>query len=224
MSQNRDRPNRSQILRQADLFRSNFLEARFGLRFCLPRSSSGNTRLRILTKFRTWPVPVLHVTISVMNWEQMKKNVGARVQLKPIPHRLDDYGRKLPSLDDDWIIEEASADGVRIRNVRTHHTTTLGKDHIYDYISNPDQSNGGVKHGFLTLKVQIFLKPQGLSITPTARPGESVEPPTVEIVEKWVSADYPARSGLKAQLEAAGYSVASAWDTKLAELGLKGGK
>ncbi len=70
--------------------------------------------------------------------------------------------------------------------------------------------------------MQIFLKPQGLSITPTARPGESVEPPAVEIVEKWVSADYPARSSLKAQLEAAGYSVAWAWDAKLAELGLKG--
>jgi hypothetical protein len=157
-----------------------------------------------------------------MNWNQMKKNAHARVQLKPTPHRLDDYGRKLPPLNDDWIIEEVSADGVRIKNLRTHHTTTLGKDHIYDYISNPDQSQGDIKHGFLTLKVQIFLTPKGLSIAPTARPGESVEPPAVEIVEKWVSADYPARSGLKAQLEAAGYNLAWAWDTKLADLGLKG--
>jgi hypothetical protein len=62
----------------------------------------------------------------------------ARVQLKPTPHRLDDYGRKLPPLNDDWIIEEVSADGVRIKNLRTHHTTTLGKDHICDYISNPN--------------------------------------------------------------------------------------
>lgn len=152
----------------------------------------------------------------------MKKNVHARVLLKPIPHRLDEYGRKLPALADDWIIEEVSADGVRIKNLRTHHTTTLGKNHIYDYVSNPDQSQGGVKHGFLTLKVQIFLKLKDLSITPTARPGESVEPPAVEIVEGWVSADYPAQSGLKARLEAAGYSVAWAWDSKLAELGLKG--
>jgi hypothetical protein len=34
--------------------------------------------------------------------------------------------------------------------------------------------------------------------TPTTRHGESVEPPAVKIVEKWVNADYPARSGLKA--------------------------
>lgn len=157
-----------------------------------------------------------------MNWDQMKKNVNTRVQLKPMPCRLDDYGRKLPALNDNWIIEEVSADGVRIKNLRTHHTTTLGKDHIYDYISNPDQSRGGIKNGFLTLKVQIFLTREGLSIIPTARPGESVEPPAVEIVEKWVNADYPTRSGLKAHLEAAGYGLAWAWDTKLADLGLKG--
>src|SRR5664279_58890 len=106
-----------------------------------------------------------------MNWDQMKRNVDARVQLKPTPYRLGDYGRKLPPLDDDWIIEDVSADGVRIKNLRTHHTTTLGKDHIYDYISNPDHSQAGIKHGFLTLKVQIVLKPKRLSITPTARPG-----------------------------------------------------
>ena len=88
----------------------------------------------------------------------MKKNLHARVQLKPTSCRLDDHGRKLPLLDDDWIIEEVSADGVRIKNLRTHHTTTLGKDHIYDYISNPDRSLCGIKHGFLTLKVQIFLQ------------------------------------------------------------------
>ena len=105
----------------------------------------------------------------------MKKNVGARVHLRPTPHRLDEYGRKLPPIVDEWIIEDVSADGVRIKNVRTDHATLLGKDHIYDYISNLDHSQGSIKHGFLTLKVQIFLKPKGLSITPTARPGESVE-------------------------------------------------
>ena len=152
----------------------------------------------------------------------MKKNVGARVQLKPTPHRLDEYGRKLPPVADDWIIEEVSAEGVRIKNVRTDHTTTLGKDHIYDYVSNPDRSKGGPKHGFLTLKVQLFLTSKEVSITPTSRPGESVEPAVVQIQERWVDADYPARSGLKAQLEAAGYSLGWAWDSKLAELEVKG--
>ena len=157
-----------------------------------------------------------------MNWDQMKKNVHARVQLSPTPHRLDEYGRKLPSIADDWIIEEVSADGVRIKNSRTHHTTTLGKDHIYDYVSNPDRSKGGIKHGFLTLKVQIFLNANDLWMTPTARPGEPVEPPPVTIVERWVDAGYPARSGLQVRLEGAGYSVAWAHDERLPELELQG--
>jgi hypothetical protein len=157
-----------------------------------------------------------------MNWDQMKKNMHAHVQLKPTPHRLDEYGHKLPSVSDDWIIEEVSGDGVRIRNLRTHHTTTLGKDHIYEYVSDPDRSQSGIKHGFLILKVQVFLKPKDLSITPTSRPGESVEPPTVEIVDKWVTADYPARSGLKVRLEVAGYEVKFASTSRLAELELKG--
>jgi hypothetical protein len=157
-----------------------------------------------------------------VNWEQMKKNVGARVQLKPTPHRLDEHGRKLPPIADEWIIEDVSAGGVRIKNVRTDRTTLLGKDHIYDYVSNPDQSQHGVNHGFLTLKVQLFLNAKGVSITPAPRPGESVEPPVVQIQERWVDADYPARSGLKAPLEAAGYRLAWAWDSKLAELELNG--
>ena len=66
------------------------------------------------------------------------------------------------------------------------------------------------------------MNAKGVSITPTSRPGECVEPPAVEIQEKRVDADYPTRSGLKARLEAAGYSLAWAWDSKLAELELKG--
>jgi len=127
------------------------------------------------------------------------------------------------SVADDWIIEDVSTDGVRIKNVRTDYTTTLGKDHIYDYVSNPDRSRDGVKHGFLTLKVQLFLNTKGVSITPTPRPGESVEPAVVQIQEKWVDADYPARSGLKIRLEAAGYSLSWAWDSKLGGLELNDG-
>ncbi len=137
----------------------------------------------------------------------MKKNIGARVQLKPTLHRLDEYGRELPSIGDDWLVEDVSSDGVRIKNVRTDHPTLLGKDHIYDCVSNPDQSQHGVKHGFLTLRVQLFLNASGVSITPAPRPGESVEPRVIQIQEKWVDADYPVDSGLKARLEADGYSL-----------------
>jgi hypothetical protein len=109
----------------------------------------------------------------------MKKNVYARVQLIPTAHRLDEHGRRLPATDDDWLIEDVTADGVRIKNLRIDQATTLGKDHIYDWRSNPDRSQGGIRHGFLVLKVQLSLTRDGVSITPNSRPGEAVEPPHV---------------------------------------------
>src|SRR3989338_5231357 len=119
-----------------------------------------------------------------MNWEQMKKNVGCRVQLIPPACRLDENGRELPPKDDDWIIQEVSTAGVRVSNTRTDHHTTLGKDHIHHFTSNPDRSQTGVQHGFLTLNVQLFLQGNRLWVRPNARPGEPVMPQLGEAIEK----------------------------------------
>jgi hypothetical protein len=78
-----------------------------------------------------------------MNWEQMKKNVGCRVQLVRPACRLNSQGQTLPNMDEDWIVHEVSTDGVRISNTRTGHTTTLGKDHIHHFTTNPDRSQTG---------------------------------------------------------------------------------
>ena len=75
-----------------------------------------------------------------MNWAQFKKGVGMRFELEPIACRLDENGRELPLMDDDWIIEEVSTSGVGIRNIRTGRVTTLGKDHIHHFTSNPGLS------------------------------------------------------------------------------------
>jgi hypothetical protein len=150
-----------------------------------------------------------------MNWERMKKNVGYRVQLVPIACRIEDNGRDLPAVDDDWIIEEVSNDGVRIFNTRTQHHITLGADHIHNFTSNPDRSHNGIKHGFLTLNVQVFL--QGIKgwVRPNVGPGKPVKPQIDEIVDKWVDLGYPRDIGLQQRLEAAGYRVAWCSDTKL---------
>lgn len=110
-----------------------------------------------------------------MNWEQMKKNKGARVQVQPTACRMDKHGNALPAIDDEWLIQDVSDAGVQISNPRTGHQTILGKDHIYKYTSNPDRSQGGIKHGFLSLTVQIFLQGNNLSIRPTLRPGEPLK-------------------------------------------------
>jgi hypothetical protein len=112
-----------------------------------------------------------------MNWEYMKKNVGCRVELVPIVCRLDENGRELPQIDDDWIIDKVST-GVVVSN-SGGHVTTLGKDHIHHFTSNPDRSRTGILHGFLTLNVQVFVQGNRLWVRPNTRPGEPVRPPVL---------------------------------------------
>lgn len=150
-----------------------------------------------------------------MNWEHMKKNAGWHVQLVPAACRLDESGRELPQIDDDWIITEVSAAGVRISNTRTGHVTTLGKDHIHHFTSDPDRSQMEIRHGFLTLTVQVFFQGNNLWVRPNARPGERVRPQASEVTEKWVDFRYPSDSGVQQRLEAAGYRVAWCLDTTL---------
>lgn len=152
-----------------------------------------------------------------MNWDQLKKNLGYRVQLEPVAIRLDDIGRELPPRDDDWLIQEVTATGVRISNITTGHATTLGKDHVHHFTSNPDRSvDGGLQHGFLSLHVQIYLQGINLSVRPCSRPGERLPPAPVPIVDKWVDFKYPSDSGIQANLESLGYRVAWCFDSRLA--------
>ena len=115
-----------------------------------------------------------------MNWAQLKKNIGMRVQIEPIACRLDAQGHELPHENDDWIVESISeTDVLSLRNIRTGHIAQLGKDHIYDFRSNPARSTDGITHGFLVLKMQIFLQSAKLWLRPNAKPGERVSPPAM---------------------------------------------
>lgn len=118
-----------------------------------------------------------------MNLDQLKKNINQRVQLRPIARRFDNEGLELEQIDDDWVIQEVSNGGVQISNIRTAHTTILGRDHVHHFTSNPDRSQSGTKHGFLTLNVQISLRGQNLSIDPNSGPGMPVgaQPPSASV-------------------------------------------
>jgi hypothetical protein len=109
-----------------------------------------------------------------VNRDGLKKFVGGRVQLVPVAHRIDQKGHLLEPIDDDWLLESVTDQGARISNPRTGHFTTLGFDHIYEFTSNPDRSRGEARFGFLTLKIQISIKGNSLTIRPALRPGESV--------------------------------------------------
>ncbi len=111
-----------------------------------------------------------------MNFEQLKKNVGCRVQLQPVACRLDKSGRELESIDDDWVIDGVMSDGLHILNARTGHVTTLGKDHVHHFTTNPGRREGGLQYGFLILHVQVFLQGRRVWVLPNSRPGQTVSP------------------------------------------------
>jgi hypothetical protein len=114
-----------------------------------------------------------------MNLEQLKKNVGQRVRIRPMARRFDENGRELEQLDDEWVVSAVTDAGVTLSNERTGHQPILGRDHIYSYAS--DGERGGIKRGFLTLHVQLFLRAFLAEKEPTPRPGEAAltVPPTM---------------------------------------------
>ncbi len=152
---------------------------------------------------------------STVNLEYFKKNVGWRVQLVPTEIRLDEYDRELPVMNDDWLLESVTEEGVRISNVRTGHGIVLGTDHIHHFTSNPNRSLGVVKYGFLTLHVQVFLRATECWVQPNLRPGERVRVEPVPINEMWVDFRFVVDSGLQRKLDSEGYRMAWSLDTLL---------
>jgi hypothetical protein len=108
-----------------------------------------------------------------MNKEKLRKNVNDWVRLRPIAHRVQANGHPLPQIDDEWRIEAVTDEGVRISLPRTGHVRLLRFDQICEYTS--DRFDGGMKYGFLTLKVQLSIQGNDIDVTPT-RPGVTVPP------------------------------------------------
>src|SRR5207244_4486885 len=60
---------------------------------------------------------------------------------------------------------------VELQNTRTGHNVVLGLDHIHSFLSDPRRDSNGQKYGFLQLRSQLSLLPQGLEVEPLA-PGD----------------------------------------------------
>ena len=70
-------------------------------------------------------------------------------------------------MDDDWLVQEVEdKQRVRIRNIRTDQVALLDFSHIRDYVPDPKREYDGLRHGFLELRVQIFLRGPELVIEP----------------------------------------------------------
>jgi hypothetical protein len=142
-----------------------------------------------------------------MNRDQLKKNVGFRVRLRPTMRELDQFGRPFSYKDDDWLIQVAGEAALNISNLRTQHIYALGYDHIHHFVSDPDKTRGGLNRGMLVLTVQLVARGNGLDIEPTIKPGTAMAPSRVLPLDKLVDYHYPSDIGLVADLQSQGYQV-----------------
>jgi hypothetical protein len=148
------------------------------------------------------------VECASMNLEQLKKNVGWRVQLEPLAIHLDALGRELPGRNLDWIIGSVTGKELR-RDEATSLGLTfkLGKDNVHSFTDNRTRSvEGGLQYCFLTLDLQLYIQGDKIKTRP-CRPGERVPPLPPAIADKEVDLDYPAASGLQRQLHNVGYRL-----------------
>ena len=96
---------------------------------------------------------------------KMAKCIQHRVRLRPPARRFRGV-TELRIMDDDWLVQETEDDQLRIRNVRTDHVAVLGFNQINEYVADPKREFDGLRHGFLELKVQVFLRGPELAIEP----------------------------------------------------------
>jgi hypothetical protein len=104
--------------------------------------------------------------------DQLIENVGHIVHLRPIARRPA-VGGDLPQYDDNWRIECVDDHGVRLQNLSTDQRILLTDDQIHSYEVNSGGDTDKHKPGFLHLRVQINLLPDGLETEPiTAGEGD----------------------------------------------------
>lgn len=103
-----------------------------------------------------------------MKLDMLKRNVGDHVQLEPPAIHLDHTGRELPVLNEDWFIASVSEPEIRLEVANQPGlATVIGADAVYSYTSNPSRySTDEKKHGFLLLKVQLFIRGGGDYLPP----------------------------------------------------------
>ena len=112
-----------------------------------------------------------------MNQTKLAKCLQHRVRLRPAARRFRG-ATELRIMDDDWLVQEIEdKKGARIRNIRTDHVALLGFDQIREYVADPKREYDGLRHGFLELKVQLFLRGPDLVIEPWPGPAKRATKP-----------------------------------------------
>ncbi len=113
-----------------------------------------------------------------MKWDKLTQNVGSKIRLVPAACHLDSDGDLLPPRGEDWTIKASGAEFIEIET-DAGQSYRLGKDHIYSYATDPDRSGDQQTFGFLSLKVQLFIRGLSVSATLNQRPGDPIDPPAI---------------------------------------------
>ncbi len=117
---------------------------------------------------------------------KLAKCIHHRVRLRPPARRFRGV-TELRIMDDDWLLQEVEDQQVRLRNIRTDHVAVLGFSQINEYVDDPKREFDGLRHGFLELKVQVFLRGPELVIEPrpsAPKPGTARKPAKKTIKHK----------------------------------------
>src|SRR6185369_3136735 len=106
---------------------------------------------------------------------KLAKCIHHRVRLRPPARRFRGV-TELRIMDDDWLLQEVEDQQVSIRNIRTDHVAVLGFKQIADYVADPKREFDGLRHGFLELRVQLFLRGTELVIEPRPSSARAAAP------------------------------------------------
>lgn len=114
-------------------------------------------KCRITDEFRTKD--------KEMNKEKMAQMRYKRVKIRPVARHKDSVGFDLEPVDEVWLIEEASKNGLTLHGEYCGQNVRLGIDYVREFMT--DTNIHPKSDGFLKLKVQIvILTPSGYKIEP----------------------------------------------------------
>ncbi len=107
-----------------------------------------------------------------MNRKIFRTNVGARLQLRPVPQVLVGNDWK-QWRDVDWILLriDESASVVELSTVGYGYRVFIGMDQIHSYMSNPQRPKVGLRYGFLHLRVRLMIDGVNISLEPFRQEG-----------------------------------------------------
>lgn len=97
-----------------------------------------------------------------MQAQQLKKNVGRLVKLRPRA-KIKTAKFRAEEPDDLWRIEKVDANSITLRNTRTEHSRLFGLDHFHHFASDYGPEN---YVGFLVMNSQIHIHGATIYVEP----------------------------------------------------------